>query len=141
MPILENIGFRVISERTFEVGDEGAGSVFVHDMELENAFAGPIDLADGGALFEEVFLSVWHGEADNDGYNSLAQTAELGASAIGILRAYGRYLQQAGIPAEPGFHRRGAQPLSRHCARPARDVRGPSRPDSRERKARPRPSI
>ena len=103
VPILENVGFRVISERTFEVPEEGADSVFVHDMELENAFAAPIDLNDKGKLFEEVFLSVWHGDADNDGYNSLAQTAALGARAIGVLRAYGRYLQQAGIPQSQGF--------------------------------------
>ena len=103
VPILENAGFRVISERTFEVPEEGADSVFVHDMELENAFAAPIDLSDKGKLFEEVFLSVWHGDADNDGYNSLAQTAALGARAIGVLRAYGRYLQQAGIPQSQGF--------------------------------------
>ena len=103
VPILENIGFRVISERTFEIDDHPAGPVFLHDMELENAFGAPIDLADGGRLFEEVFLSVWRGEADNDGYNTLAQTAGLGAAAIGILRSYGRYLQQAGIPQSQGF--------------------------------------
>jgi len=103
VPILENIGFRVISERTFEIDDHPDGPVFLHDMELENAHDGPIDLADGGRLFEEVFLSVWRGEADNDGYNALAQTAGLGAAAIGILRCYGRYLQQAGIPQSQGF--------------------------------------
>src|SRR5690606_32732823 len=103
VPVLENIGFKVISERTFEIAGGPDGPVFIHDMELKNAFGGPIDLSDGGKLFEEVFLSVWRGEADNDSYNSLAQTAGLGASAIGILRAYGRYLQQAGIPQSQGF--------------------------------------
>ena len=103
VPVLENIGFKVISERTFEVGGGPDGPVFIHDMELENAFGAPIDLSDNGKLFEEVFLSVWRREADNDGYNALAQTAGLGASAIGILRAYGRYLQQAGIPQSQGF--------------------------------------
>ncbi|WP_205826678.1 NAD-glutamate dehydrogenase [Mesorhizobium zhangyense] len=103
VPVLENTGFRVISERTFEVGDEAAGMVFVHDMDLENSFGKPIDLSDGGALFEEVFLSVWRGDADNDGYNALAQTAALPSTSIGILRAYGRYLQQAGIPQSQDF--------------------------------------
>lgn len=103
VPLLENAGFKVISERTFEVGDQASGLVFVHDMELENAYGKPIDLLDGGALFEEVFLSVWRGDADNDGYNALAQTAALPSSAIGILRAYGRYLQQAGIPQSQDF--------------------------------------
>ena len=36
--------FRVISERTFEVGEEGGIPVFLHDMDLRNAYGKPIDL-------------------------------------------------------------------------------------------------
>ncbi|TJV68346.1 MAG: NAD-glutamate dehydrogenase [Mesorhizobium sp.] len=103
VPVLENIGFRVISERTFEVGGDPAVTVFIHDMELENSYGNPINLADGGALFEDAFLSVWRGDVDNDGYNGLAQTAGLWSGEITILRAYGRYLQQAGIPQSQDF--------------------------------------
>ncbi|MCF6123313.1 MULTISPECIES: NAD-glutamate dehydrogenase [Mesorhizobium] len=103
VPVLENIGFRVISERTFEVGDEQSGLVFIHDMELENSYGKPIDLTDGGGLFEDAFLSVWRGDVDNDGYNGLAQTAGLWSGEITILRAYGRYLQQVGIPQSQDF--------------------------------------
>ncbi|MBN9243827.1 MAG: NAD-glutamate dehydrogenase [Mesorhizobium sp.] len=98
VPVLENIGFRVISERTFEIGENGDEKVFIHDMELESADGKPIDLADDGALFDDAFLAVWRGDADNDGYNRLAQTAGLWSNEILVLRAYGRYLQQAGIP-------------------------------------------
>ncbi|THF57298.1 NAD-glutamate dehydrogenase [Ollibium composti] len=98
VPVLENIGFRVISERTFEIGENGGEKVFIHDMELESADGKPIDLADDGALFDDAFLAVWRGDADNDGYNRLAQTAGLWSKEILVLRAYGRYLQQAGIP-------------------------------------------
>ncbi|MBS3650688.1 NAD-glutamate dehydrogenase [Pseudaminobacter sp. 19-2017] len=97
VPILENMGFRVISERTFDIPSNGA-LVFVHDMELENAFGKAIDLAKGAARLEEVSYSIWRGESDNDGYNALAQTAGLWSRDILVLRAYGRYLQQAGIP-------------------------------------------
>ena len=103
VPVLEDMGFRVISERTFEVADSLGDSCFIHDMELENAFAAPIDLDKSGSLFEDVFLSVWHGTADNDGYNALAQTAGLASREIAVLRAYGHYLQQAGIPQSQGF--------------------------------------
>jgi glutamate dehydrogenase len=103
VPVLENIGFRVISERTFEVGGDPADRVFIHDMELENSYGTAINLADGGALFEDAFLSVWRGDVDNDGYNGLAQTAGLWSGEITILRAYGRYLQQAGIPQSQDF--------------------------------------
>ncbi|MER8862964.1 NAD-glutamate dehydrogenase [Mesorhizobium sp. M0751] len=111
VPVLENIGFRVISERTFEVGviqsgminGDQPGMVFIHDMELENSYGRPIDLGNGGALFEDAFLSVWRGDVDNDGYNGLAQTAGLWSGEITVLRAYGRYLQQAGIPQSQDF--------------------------------------
>jgi glutamate dehydrogenase len=102
VPLLENMGFRVISERTFETsGDDG--QVFLHDMELESAFGTPVDLSDEGALFEEVFLAVWRQEQDNDGLNALAQKARLRAREIAVLRAYSRFLHQAGIPQSQGF--------------------------------------
>ena len=103
VPLLENMGFRVISERTFALGNGGERPVFLHDMELENAFGEAIDLSDRGALFDEVFLAVWRGEQDNDGLNALAQRARLGAAHIGVLRAYSRYLHQAGISQSQGF--------------------------------------
>jgi glutamate dehydrogenase len=102
VPLLENMGFRVISERTFEIrgeipGEDGAAPVFIHDMELAGAGGRAIDLADGGALLDGVFLSIWRGETDNDGYAALVQSAGFRAGEIQLLRAYGRYLQQAGI--------------------------------------------
>ena len=72
-------------------------------MELTSASDSGIDLADDGALFEHVFRSIWNGASDNDGYNALALTGQLTARQIIILRAYGRYLQQAGIPYSQDF--------------------------------------
>lgn len=103
VPLLENMGFRVISERTFEMIEPGGSPVFLHDMELESAFDSAIDLSDGGTLFDDVFLSVWRRERDNDGLNALAHRAGLGASQIAVLRAYSRFLHQAGIPQSQGF--------------------------------------
>ncbi len=98
VPLLENMGFRVISERTFEVSDGDENPVFLHAMHLTSADGRAIDLSDDGKLFAELFLSVWFGSNDNDGYNALGHAAGLRAGEITILRAYGRYLQQAGIP-------------------------------------------
>ncbi|KXF76484.1 NAD-glutamate dehydrogenase [Paramesorhizobium deserti] len=103
VPLLENMGFRVISEQTFELPGADGTKVHVHDMQLVNAFGVPVDLGDDGALLEEAFRSVWDGASDNDGYNALVQTARLSAREIMILRAYGRYLQQAGIAYSQGF--------------------------------------
>ncbi|MGY6708168.1 MAG: NAD-glutamate dehydrogenase [Rhizobiaceae bacterium] len=103
VPLLEHMGFRVISERTFEVAAVEEDTVFLHDMELESASGQDVDLSDGGALLAEVFLSAWAGDTDGDGYSALVQTAGLGARRISLLRAYGRYLQQAGIPQSQDF--------------------------------------
>ncbi|MFC4623756.1 NAD-glutamate dehydrogenase [Daeguia caeni] len=105
VPLLENMGFRVVSEQAIELpqaGKDGA-PVYLHDMQLVNAYDAPVDLSDGGEMLEEVFRTVWDGLADNDGYNALVQTARLSARQIMVLRAYGRYLQQAGIAYSQGF--------------------------------------
>ncbi len=103
VPLLENMGFRVISERTFEIADSDTEPVFLHAMQLVAADGRPINLGDGGELFAELFLSVWNGINDNDGYNAIGHAAGLRAEEIVILRAYGRYLQQAGIPQSQEF--------------------------------------
>ncbi len=103
VPLLENMGFRVISEQTFALPAADGSPLYVHDMELVSASGGSIDLADNGDLFEDVFRNIWSGASDNDGYNALALTGQLTARQIIILRAYGRYLQQAGIPYSQDF--------------------------------------
>jgi glutamate dehydrogenase len=103
VPLLENMGFRVISEQTFALPAADGSPLFVHDMELTSTSGTPIDLDDDGDLFEEVFRSIWDGASDNDGYNGLALTGQLPSRQIIILRAYGRYLQQAGIPYPQDF--------------------------------------
>ncbi|MCB8828342.1 NAD-glutamate dehydrogenase, partial [Escherichia coli] len=98
VPLLENMGFRVISEQTFALPAADGSPLFVHDMELVSTSGSSIDLRDNGDLFEDVFRNIWGGASDNDGYNALELTGQLTARQIIILRAYGRYLQKAGIP-------------------------------------------
>lgn len=98
VPLLENMGFRVISERTLELPDRHGQSVYLHDMQLESAFKLCIDLDKNGQKHAETFEAIWAQDADNDAFNALTQTAQLDWREIVILRHYGRYLQQAGIP-------------------------------------------
>ena len=44
VPVLENMGFRVVDERTFEVGGDGRARAWLHDMVLERADGGAADL-------------------------------------------------------------------------------------------------
>lgn len=101
MPLLENLGFNVISERTFDVyvtaKGGSTGHVVLHDMELETRSGLTIDLARHGAALEEAFLAAFGGTIDNDAFNRLIVSADLSARETNVLRAYSRYLRQAGI--------------------------------------------
>ncbi|RAX43506.1 NAD-glutamate dehydrogenase [Rhizobium tropici] len=101
VPLLENLGFNVMSERTFDIyvtaRDGSTGHVVLHDMELEARSGATIDLARHGAALEEAFLAAFDGTIDNDAFNRLIVSADLSARETNVLRAYSRYLRQAGI--------------------------------------------
>lgn len=101
VPVLENLGFRVISEQTHDITVHQAGTpqrtVVLHDMELLNRDGEAIDLAKVGPLLEEAFLAVWHGQIEDGTMNRLIMLAGLTAREVTVLRVYSRYLRQAGI--------------------------------------------
>ncbi len=98
VPLLENLGFHVVSEQTFElyVGPTSQ-LVVLHDMELQLPDGRRIDLTREGPLLEEAFISAFEGLIDNDGFNRLVLLAGLTAREVAVLRAYARYLRQTGI--------------------------------------------
>ncbi len=101
VPVLENLGFRVISEQTHDISVQESGAeprkVVLHDMELVNRDGTPVDLAKAGPQLEEAFLAVWHGQIEDGTMNRLILLAGLTAREVTVLRAYSRYLRQAGI--------------------------------------------
>ena len=101
VPLLENMGFRVISELTYRVGcAPGEGDrpscIWLHNMQIESASGAPVNLDDEGVLFEDGFRSAWAKEIGDDRYNALMLAAGMNARTIRVLRAYGHYLRQAG---------------------------------------------
>ena len=101
VPVLENLGFRVISEQTYDITVHEAGTeprlVVLHDMELVNRDGNAIDLDKIGPLLEESFLAAWNGLIEDGTFNRLILLAGLTAREVTVLRAYARYLRQAGI--------------------------------------------
>jgi glutamate dehydrogenase len=97
VPLLENLGFHVVSEQTFEihVGNDTT-LVVLHDMELQ-LDAQSIDLARDDQRLEDAFLAAFSGAIDNDSFNRLVLLAGLSAREVTVLRAYARYLRQTGI--------------------------------------------
>jgi len=102
VPLLENFGFRVIDEETHRITPKEEPESFIHDMVL--ALPEGMTLPDGVgvARVEEALLAVWHGEAENDGYNQLTLKAGLTWDDTALLRALGHYLRQLGF----GFSQR-----------------------------------
>ena len=101
VPLLENLGFNVLAERTFDIDvsdrSGAVGSIVLHDMELEARGGAVLDLERHGAALEEAFLAAFDGTIDNDGFNRLIVSASLQPREVNVLRAYARYLRQAGI--------------------------------------------
>ena len=114
VPLLENLGFSVIDERSFRVRPRfahGRREVALHDMVLESARRLPVDLAAHDARMEACFLAVFRGDADNDSFNQLVILAAVDWREAAMLRAYAAYLRQLGSPFGPRYI---AETLSRH---------------------------
>ncbi|MBO6857684.1 MAG: NAD-glutamate dehydrogenase, partial [Roseibium sp.] len=98
VPLLENMGFRVINERTYRVTPADAPLSYLHEMTLESRSGEDIVFSDQlQSRLESMFMAVWTGLAEDDGYNRLVLTAELAWRDVAVIRALSRYLRQAGI--------------------------------------------
>ncbi|WP_417671180.1 NAD-glutamate dehydrogenase [Roseibium sp.] len=98
VPLLENMGFRVINERTYRITPTDAPMSYLHEMTLEASKGGEIDIeGDLRDRLESIFMAVWTGRAENDGYNALVLSAGLAWRDIAAIRALSKYLRQAGI--------------------------------------------
>ncbi|GAA1813602.1 NAD-glutamate dehydrogenase [Planosporangium flavigriseum] len=94
LPVLHSLGVRVTDERPYEVQRDDA-SIYLYDFGLSLP-ADARELADTRPHMENAFSAVWHGEAEIDGFNALVLTAGLTWRQVVVLRAYTKYLRQAG---------------------------------------------
>ena len=98
VPVLENMGFRVVDERTYHIEPAGTADVWFHDMELESASGQPIDLASLEDRLEACFLVVMGKKAESDGYNALVLETGLGWREVALIRTISRFLRQIRVP-------------------------------------------
>ncbi len=101
LPQLENLGLKVISENAYELEREGGGCI--HDFFLERVRDSRFSLAEIKPLIEDLLAALWDGRIEDDPFNGLAITAGLDWRRIVVLRAYGRYLRQLGLPFGQGY--------------------------------------
>jgi glutamate dehydrogenase len=97
LPMLEHMGVKVLEELNYKVEPDGAPPVYVHDFGMSHAEDIKLYVAQVKSGFEEAFARAWRGEIENDDFNRLALRANLGWREVTILRAYSKYLRQAGF--------------------------------------------
>ncbi|HLW74034.1 MAG TPA: NAD-glutamate dehydrogenase, partial [Gammaproteobacteria bacterium] len=104
LPMLENMGVRVISERPYELDLADGSIVWIQDFELIHV--GDLDVEAVKEAFQEQFARVWNGEAESDGFNRLILGAGLSWRQTMLLRAYCKYLLQTGISFSQAYMQR-----------------------------------
>lgn len=90
VPVLENFGFRVIEELPTALLDDD--QAFVHEFLIEAAATLPAE----PKILESAVAAVLEGSAENDAFNRLIVDAGMAPGAVVLLRAWFRYLRQAG---------------------------------------------
>jgi glutamate dehydrogenase len=94
LPVLHSLGVRVTDEHPYEVQRDDA-TIYLYDFGLSLP-ADARELADVRPHMENAFSAVWRGEAEIDGFNALVLNAGLTWRQVVVLRAYAKYLRQAG---------------------------------------------
>ena len=102
VPVLENLGFSVVDERSYRLRPDlasGRREVVLHDMVLETADGHPLEIGGQGGVderLEDCFLAVARGAAENDGFNRLVIAAGATWREAALARAYMGFLRQLG---------------------------------------------
>jgi glutamate dehydrogenase len=104
LPILENLGLRVVGEVPYELELPGARETFwLHDFSLVTEDQVAVNLQEIREAFYEVFAKAWEKRVDDDGFNKLVLHANLTARQVALLRAYAKYLRQIQVPFSEGY--------------------------------------
>ncbi len=93
LPMLENMGLRVLDESPSVIVPKDQPAVHIHDFTLEHREES-LEFEQVAEKFQQAFSRIWHGDAENDGFNRLVLRARLDWREIVILRAYCKYLRQ-----------------------------------------------
>ena len=98
LPVLEDMGVDVYTEHPHELTLRTGESFWIQDFHLRNETGADLDVEAIARRFEDCFMAMLTGEAENDGLNRLILSARLDWRQTALLRCYAKYLQQLGMP-------------------------------------------
>ena len=96
MPIFNNMGLHVVQETGYRVAAEGAKNAWVYDYEMRLDYS-PEDRSGLEEIFRGAFLSIWHGQNEDDGFNALILPQAVHWRQVAVLRLLARYRKQSGL--------------------------------------------
>src|SRR5215472_792061 len=97
VPVLENMGFKVVDERTYRIARHG------EDDAQGSADGRAVAVDANKRALETAFVRVMRGGAENDGYNALVLAASLAWRDVALIRAISRFLRQIHVPYSQGY--------------------------------------
>ena len=97
LPILENLGLKIIAEEPYRIDSAEGAAVWVHEFTLAEASVAGARREAVRRNFEAALVEIAGGFIENDGFNRLVLAAGLTARQTTILRLYCKVLRQAGI--------------------------------------------
>ncbi|CZF79538.1 NAD-glutamate dehydrogenase [Grimontia marina] len=98
MPMLENLGLRVIGEAPYKVETTSGDVYWILDFSMLHSADKGFVLSEARDRFQDAFAGIWHGKLENDGFNRLVLNAGLSGREVTILRSYARYMRQVAFP-------------------------------------------
>jgi glutamate dehydrogenase len=105
IPILENMGLRVLSEFSYKASPKAALGQneneveprYIYDFLTEQDACNTLSLETLQEVFAPAFVAIWKEDAENDGFNRLIVSPGLSWRDVALLRACAKYRLQTGI--------------------------------------------
>ena len=97
LPILENMGLRVIGEQPYKITIKEGQIYWVNDFSMTYTKEPKFEVEQVKIIFQQAFVKIWLAKTENDSFNRLVLEAQLSWRQIALLRAYTRYLRQIGF--------------------------------------------
>ncbi|WP_084395786.1 NAD-glutamate dehydrogenase [Henriciella aquimarina] len=117
VPVFENMGLFVDFETGYPVAPDpkpvknGPETYWVHALKMRTADGEALDLEETAARFEDAFVAIWQGRAENDRFNGLVFSVGASWREAALCRALCAYRHQTGLDPARGTQ---IEALKRH---------------------------
>jgi glutamate dehydrogenase len=98
LPMLEQMGLRIISARPYEIEPHSGGPFWILDFDMTTGHGISVEVLAVKDAFQEAFAQICSANVENDGFNRLVLAAGLHWRSVVMLRALCKYLLQTRSP-------------------------------------------